>query len=484
VLVAVDGVLETSEGKVSIPTICLEEDAARIIEDKGDKVTYRLDRLGIPLIEVATGPDIVSPEHARETAERIGLILRATGRVKRGLGTIRQDLNVSIQGGERIEVKGVQELRAIPKLVENEVRRQLALIEISRELSRRKGAPKEVGGRVSDVTGCFTLDERPWVRKALAGGAKVLAAPICGFAGLLGRELMSDYRFGTELSYIAKASAGVSGILHSDEEVNKAVSPSVKKALSLREEDAWVAIVGLEEARIRNAFDAIHARCRKAFLGVPKETRKAEGEKTVYMRPLPGSHRMYPETDELPIKTGIYVSAVKDALPRLPEEKIEDFRKLGLGEELASQLVHSAHADTFTAFIGKFGNVKPSVVAQTLLSAPKEAKKRFNAPVENLSLAHFEDVLSAVDSGIITKDVVVEVLRHISENPGKKALDVIAEEGLGVVSGKRLEEAVVAVSKGNPKASEAELLGKVMAEVKGRARAEEVQRILKEKGHS
>ena len=105
-----NGVLKTSMGDVGIPTICLEEDAARIIEDKGDKVTYRLDRLGIPLVEIATDPDIKTPEHGREVAEKIGLLLRATGRVKRGLGTIRKDLNVSIRDGERIEVKGVQEL--------------------------------------------------------------------------------------------------------------------------------------------------------------------------------------------------------------------------------------------------------------------------------------------------------------------------------------------------------------------------------------
>ncbi|MCK4615166.1 MAG: Glu-tRNA(Gln) amidotransferase subunit GatE, partial [Thermoplasmata archaeon] len=113
-LVAMNGHLNTSKGVVGIDVICLEEDAARKISEKGKEKVYRLDRLGIPLVEVTTKPDIVSGEHAKETASLIGAYLRATGRVKRGLGTIRQDLNVSIPEGARVELKGVQDLRSIP----------------------------------------------------------------------------------------------------------------------------------------------------------------------------------------------------------------------------------------------------------------------------------------------------------------------------------------------------------------------------------
>ncbi|MFI5413972.1 MAG: Glu-tRNA(Gln) amidotransferase GatDE subunit E, partial [Candidatus Lutacidiplasmatales archaeon] len=112
-LIAVDGELELGGRRYSIPTICLEEDAARKIRESPGEVTYRLDRLGIPLVEVATGPEIVSGQEAREVAEEIGALLRATKRVRRGIGTIREDVNVSIEGGHRIEVKGVQELRMI-----------------------------------------------------------------------------------------------------------------------------------------------------------------------------------------------------------------------------------------------------------------------------------------------------------------------------------------------------------------------------------
>ena len=113
---------------VRIQTITLEEDAARKFDEKGKLVNYGLDRLGIPLIEIATEPDIRSPEHAREIAECIGLLLRATGKVKRKLGTIRQDINISVSKGARVEIKGVQSLSSISRVAENEVKRQLDLV--------------------------------------------------------------------------------------------------------------------------------------------------------------------------------------------------------------------------------------------------------------------------------------------------------------------------------------------------------------------
>src|SRR3989338_1945599 len=123
-LIGKDGYINTSFGKVGIESIILEEDSARRVDEDADSVTFRLDRLGIPLIEITTKPDIKTPEQAKETAEKIGSILRSTGKVMRGLGTIRQDLNISIKGHNRIELKGVQDLRSIPKIIEIEAERQ------------------------------------------------------------------------------------------------------------------------------------------------------------------------------------------------------------------------------------------------------------------------------------------------------------------------------------------------------------------------
>lgn len=142
-LVAMDGFVESSLGMVKIPTICLEEEAAQKLEEGNDFVKYKLDRLGIPLIEIATDSSIKSPEHAKEVASHIGMILRSVENVKRGLGTIRQDVNISIEEGARTEIKGFQDLRSIPKVIEYEVKRQLDAIKQGKKLAKevRKAEP-------------------------------------------------------------------------------------------------------------------------------------------------------------------------------------------------------------------------------------------------------------------------------------------------------------------------------------------------------
>jgi len=128
-VVGLNGVLGTSLGKVGITNICLEEESAGIVKQDGDEITYRLDRLGIPLIEIGTAPDIKNPEHAKEVAEKLGMIVRSTGKSQRGIGVTRQDVNVSIKKGARVEIKGVQELDILQDVIENEIKRQLGLIE-------------------------------------------------------------------------------------------------------------------------------------------------------------------------------------------------------------------------------------------------------------------------------------------------------------------------------------------------------------------
>ncbi len=142
-LVGYDGHVDTSKGKVRITNICIEEEAAQKLNETESSVTYKLDRLGIALIEIGTEADIKSPEHAKETAEKLGLILRSTGKVKRGLGTIRQDVNISIKGGARTEIKGFQDLRSIPKVIKKETERQLGLIRQNKRLKPevRKAEP-------------------------------------------------------------------------------------------------------------------------------------------------------------------------------------------------------------------------------------------------------------------------------------------------------------------------------------------------------
>jgi len=144
-VVGLNGILETSLGKVRITNICLEEESSGIVKDEGNEITYRLDRLGIPLIEIGTAPDIKNPEHAKEVAEKLGMIIRSTGKSQRGIGVTRQDINVSISKGARVEIKGVQELDLIPQIIENEIKRQQELIEKEEKPKEETRVAKEDG---------------------------------------------------------------------------------------------------------------------------------------------------------------------------------------------------------------------------------------------------------------------------------------------------------------------------------------------------
>lgn len=132
-LVGMNGFVEVNGRKISIESVCLEEEACQIIERTKEYDVYNLSRLGIPLIEIATGPDISTPEEARDVASKIGMILRSTGKCKRGIGSIRQDVNLSIKGGARVEIKGFQDYRSIPKVMNFEIERQLKLIKHGKE---------------------------------------------------------------------------------------------------------------------------------------------------------------------------------------------------------------------------------------------------------------------------------------------------------------------------------------------------------------
>ena len=182
-MIATDGRLEVNGRSISVPTFCLEEDAARKVDTKAGEVTYRLDRLGIPLIEVATGPELHTPEEVKEAAQRLGSMMRATRKVKRGIGTIREDVNISIPGGARVEIKGVQELRMLPLYVEKEVERQRSLLRI-RDILRERNVTKRKA-EIRDISSLFASCPSKVIAGALKKGGKVLGSPLPGFAGVL-----------------------------------------------------------------------------------------------------------------------------------------------------------------------------------------------------------------------------------------------------------------------------------------------------------
>ncbi len=364
-------IVETGEGPVRLKSLCLEEESAFIVESGRESAEYRLDRLGIPLVEIATEPDIKSPTQALEAAEEVGLALRMTGKVMRGLGTIRQDINISIEGGARQEIKGVQNLKLIPEIIEREVMRQTNLIKL-RDILRKKSSPEKFAYNPVELTDVFQNTGSKMISKALSKGDVVYGLKAPGFKGLLGMELQPGRRFGTELADYARVWGGLQGIIHTDElpgyGISEAEVKKVFEALKASEEDAAIIVVG-EPARVEAALRAVYRRMLQAFNGVPCETRRAlEDGNTDYLRPLPGSARMYPETDIPPIPiTAERLERIKRALPKKPQEKVRELEEMGLSSHMAQQLVRSHYLPVFEKVL-KNTSLSPLALASFLLN--------------------------------------------------------------------------------------------------------------------
>ena len=446
--------------------------------------------MGVPLIEIATEPVIHSPEEAEKVALALGRLIRATGKARRGLGTIRQDVNVSIRNGALIEIKGVQELDLIPKVVEYEALRQLTLLEIQGEMTRR--STKEiVAKKYVDVSRIFQATQCKVLKSCLERKGKILALKLPGFAGLLGRELEPGVRLGTEMADRAKFWGKVGGIFHTDELPAYGISSEevrrVKDEMVATDLDAII-LVGDDVTSARDALDAVFERALEALRGVPEETRRAMPDGTTrYMRPRPGAARMYPETD-IPIVTlgAEKVRTLRGNLPELPEKKLQRLMKqYGLNEKLVRQLVNSDYVETFE-IVSATTKVSPSVIAANLTETLKSLKRE-GYEVEKIDDDQIAEAFQLADRGLLTKEALPEVFMWLAANMGN-ARDAIQALGLGILSETDLEEIIEHVLEKNVNLTKREgeaalrpLLGLVMKEVRGKAEASHVTELLKEK---
>ena len=480
-LVALDGWLETNGKRIGVPTILLEEDAARKLGEAGNEVVYRLDRLGIPLVELATTPNIETPDEAREVALTFGSLLRATRKVKRGIGTIREDLNVSIEGGARIEIKGVQELRMIATFVEREVERQGMLLAVAAELKKRNIL--SVSTDVGNVTAVFRETESKVIRTALKEGGVVLGWALPGFAGLLKGKL------GPELAAHARI-AGVSGIFHSDELPGYGITPSeldaVRSGLGLGASDACV-LVAEEETKARRAIDEMGPRATAALHGVPPETREPRPDgTTVYARPLPGKARMYPETDVPPIRvTAERLRRIREHLPEKPDDTIARLaREYGIHEQQARQLVQEGSDAAFEVIAREFGEAKQ--VATVLLYTFGELRRE-GFDVDGIPVDHLRELFSLLKAGRFAKEAVPEIVRemartHSRASEAMRALGVtrMSRQDLETIVDEALRASADLIdSRGN--AAEKALMGQVMERVRGHADGKLVSEVLHER---
>lgn len=471
-LLATEGRIETGRGPVGIQSVAVEEESSGIVSKEGGAAIYRLDRLGIPLVEIATAPEIEDGQHAREVAEALGMLLRGTGRVQRGIGTIRQDLNVSIKGGPKVEIKGAQELEDLPALVENEARRQHELLQIKEELKRRGSGL--VGAHPKDVSALFKATKVGLLAKGLSAGGRVVAARLACFEGLLGRELMPNHRLGTEFSDYAKAQAGVRGLMHSDENLAKygfsqEEVQELEHELGLAQGDAWVMIVD-EEARARKAVDAVLSRAQQCFHGIPPETRRPDGERSVFLRPLPGAARMYPETDSPPIRvTAEHMEALRAKLPATYEERRKRYLELGLSEEMAGLVLRRADFALFERLLET--GAEPVFIATTLTETWR-ALRRQGLEVDSIPEEALSRAFGGYSKGRLTRPGVHSLLEALAKEPGADAADIEGRLDLRRRTGKELEELV------NGYGGRSGLFEAVMREHRARVDAQELKALL------
>ena len=471
-LVALNGMLPDGGG---IETICLEEEAAQRVKDD----TFSLDRLGIPLVEITTAPCMHTPEEVQQVAEYIGMVLRSTGSVKRGIGTIRQDVNISIRDGARVELKGVQELDLIAEVVRREVQRQEALIAIRDELVQRHAA---VDPDQTDVTDLFRSTKSSILKKA----EKIYALRLPGFAGLIGREIQPGRRLGSELSDYAKV-CGVGAIFHTDELPAYGITADevarLRQHVNAADGHAVVIVAGANVKQAGCAWNQVHSRAKIALSEkpVPEETRKMlEGGSSAYMRPLPGAARMYPETDVLPVTIDeARWNAV--AVPELLTLRTERYAKeYGIDRNYAARLASSDRLPLFERAVAD--GIKPKLAAFSILSTATELRRE-GVDVQNLPDDAYLCIWHAVESGRAAKEAIPDLLRSVASGHTVDAAIAqlapsVSRDELEAVIKKIVADRAEFVTR-KQKAALGPLMGVVMKEVRGSVDGKVVSEILK-----
>ena len=481
-LAATDGYLDTPYGRVAIESLGLEEDAARRIDSDGEYTQFRLDRLGIPLAEITTDPSMHHPEQIKEVAYMIGQVLRSTN-VKRGLGTIRQDVNISITRGARVEIKGVQDLDLLPVIVENEVTRQLALADIKDELIKRNA-------KVEDTI--YDLDEvfKDTSSKILSSAECIKGIILRGFDGLIGKEVQPGRRFGTELSSYAKK-MGVSGLFHTDElpayGITQEEVDALKSYLKTGPEDAIIIVAHDEDVAV-NALNETIRRAEMAFDGVVEETRKAlDDGNTEYMRPLPTANRMYLETD-IPLFqiTDDMVEPIKNNLPELPDEKeARIIKEYKLSEDLSSQLVRRLLADRFEELMAKL-KVDSTTVASVLVSDLRDLRRE-GVDVSIFTNEKLTETFKLLEDNKISKDALKDLMLAVSKKPEEPVEKIAEEENLTLLSEDEVRAIIHDIVSGQENmvkerqmGAMGPLMGMSMKQLKGKADGSLVNKIVRE----
>jgi len=435
ILVGRNGFLEVEGIRVGIQSVCLEEDAARIInEDKkeDENKAYSLDRLGIPLIEIALEPISNSPIFVTNVAQTVGRLLRSTKKVTRGLGSIRQDVNISTENGPVVEVKGVQQLSQLPLVIEYERKRQDALNQIANELKKRDIDESSFIDNVTDVTQLLSKSSSKVVKKILTGDSRFTAFVLRRFKGILSFEPYPGIRLGKELGDLVKV-YGIGGIFHSDELPNYGITTedveSISDVLRMDKNDAFVLIGGPTKS-LNTVLLELFTRIKKGFSGIVPETRSARLDGvTVFSRPKPGSSRMYPETDipYILIDEGKLKQLSQDT-PQPWNEIIDQIcKKYNINKTLAENIFDSKYFSLFEKIVSHTSTSPSFVISKLTEDLVSMEREGYDSSILS------EDVLfylfTELDNSRITKESIPLVIEKLLKNESMDVDEIISSFG-------------------------------------------------------
>ena len=394
---AVDGWIPYKDRKVKIVQMSIEEDSCREVSDFSHNRIYLTDRLGMPLIETVTGPDMKYPDEVAEVGWMCAKLVRSTHKVRRGIGAARQDVNVSVEGGTRVEIKGVPKIGMIPLLTHNEAMRQWNLLRLREELKKRGITPETFKARDFDITSILKKPHYIPLKNAVESKLKISCVVLKGFKDLLRWQTQTDTYFSKEISDRVRVIAcltTIPNLIHSDSRTDTITSSDwqkVRKFVEAKDDDTLV-IVWANEDDIQTAVNEIIIRAKEAAIGIPSETRQALSDGTNgFERILPGADRMYPDTD-LPPKQ-IAPERIEKIKSWLPEQfwiRKEWYKSLNIPPDTIDELSISKYAELFKKAVNEW-KVNPTNAAVVLIQYPKRLKRSgFSIEIIN------EDILSAI----------------------------------------------------------------------------------------
>ena len=491
-LISQGGFFNIEGKKIGIQSICLEEDAAKNLGEEKSIKKYGLERLGIPLIEIATEPFQVKPNEIKKIALILGRILRSTKKVKRGLGSIRQDVNVSIkEGGVVIEVKGVQQLEQLEKVVEYEAKRQHGLLKISKKLQRIDWSHNDKDDR-KDVTELFEKCNSKIIQSAIKQNQKIFVILFKKMGGMFGYSPYEGIRLGKEVAELVRF-FGIGGVFHSDELPNYGVEEAdiekLEKNLNIKDNDAFL-ILACPEEKMHTIIDQIISRIEYIKNdGIPIDTRLAtQSGETKFLRPRPGAARMYPETDIPPIIISQEeLEVAKNNIPKSWDESIQDIKnKFDLNQQLAEQIFDSQYYELFEKIADNV-KINPTFIASILCSLITNLERNGL----NSKLLTNEEIIKTfefLEIGKIAKESIEMIFENIMAGKSNTIEDAMKNVAIKTVDKEELEKILEKLVKDNEDMVKNQkervigpLMGMAMKELRGKASGETINTILLEK---